>query len=260
MISLYVIVAVVNNILLWSSQSNTQKTKINQFAPLYMLQLLILLPMVNFPFNQNMIGFFRDLRHVLLSFSFIPYWHLNSRELYGESKGSNSYLRTIDVVHEDMIYDVANPLMIILFLIVLMFILKLLVVQIIVNRRARSTNQEQENDESWLGKANLALSCDFISAQTLQLLLLFCTYFMMLSINQIIKDKQDYDNVASITISIMIITVYLAISVLFFVTLLVYIFTFNKKHLVPESLYNEIDDTLTAKVYFSMLLFRKLSF
>ena len=96
----------------------------NTLTPIYLLQLLIL---INHPLNDDMIGFYRIIRHVLLSFSLIPNWHSNYSFLYDDSKHQNSYLHLIGASHKDVMTGMANALLIFACIITTMLILKMII-------------------------------------------------------------------------------------------------------------------------------------
>ena len=123
---LYLFLAVFNNFLVISYVKDDKSSHyINTLTPLYLLQLLIVIPLTNLFQNDDMIGFYRLIRHVLLSFSFIPNWHSSYSLLYDESKYDNTYLNIIDIAHKDMITGMVNPILIFLIIVITLLIIKM---------------------------------------------------------------------------------------------------------------------------------------
>ena len=122
---LYLLLAILNNILVISYVKDDKSSHyINTLTPLYLLQLLIVIPLTNLFQNDDMIGFYRLIRHALLSFSFIPNWHSSYSLLYDESKHDNTYLNIIDIAHKDMITGIVNPFLIFFGILIIVLIIK----------------------------------------------------------------------------------------------------------------------------------------
>ena len=87
------------------------------FEPIMMIQTIIFIPHMNVLMSNATISYFRDLRHLLFSFSFIP----NGLQDFGEDR-DNTYLYLIGIQSNDSWINMFYVFAILCFLIIVLIV------------------------------------------------------------------------------------------------------------------------------------------